>query len=199
MSIELKNIKITIGFAAAVFFAFVFNSGYTDGYVISVVSAAFHEIIHLLFLFICGVRRISVDILPGGIRIKSGEVRQLNYKKTILCTLCAPVFNLITAGICYIVNRKTNNELLTEAAVINLVLGTVNLLPLSFLDGGRAFQCMVSEKRDGEETEIITKKAEIVCLVLLGPPVLYLSFFEKMNIILIVFYAYCIFNCVSKK
>lgn len=199
MSIEFKNIKITIGFAAAVFFAFVFNSDHADGYVISCVSAASHEIIHLLFLFICGVRNISVDILPGGIRIKSGEAQQLNYKKTILCTLCAPVFNLITAGICYIVNRKINNELLTEVAVINLVLGAVNLLPLSFLDGGRAFRCVISEKRDEDATEIITKRAEIICLALTGLPVIYLCFSGDINIVLLVFYVYCIINCVSKK
>lgn len=199
MSIDLFGIRIKISFAAALFFAAAFNVSFADRYIISIVSALFHEMIHLIFILICGCRNITADIHPGGICISADGLRELNCGKTALCALSAPAVNLITAGALYVIYTKNGNGTLYGISGINFIIGAVNLLPLRFLDGGRAMECLLIAKLKNGDPDFIMNSVQTICAGLMGVVLITLTVLGKGSLLMYVFYFYCVYNIIQIK
>lgn len=188
-----KSLKISISFPAALFFALVFNISGETGYLFSLTAAAAHETAHILCMLACGCTGAEMVFHPGGIAIKPKGFERLGYGKTVLCILIAPAVNLIAGAVFFGIFRHSGNELFRDAAEINAVLGAVNLIPLSFLDGGRALSELLEYA-----SELPGKKrlecSDRIITVMLGFTAVIPCFFGKGSFFLVIFFAYCFFT-----
>lgn len=97
------------------------------------IFSALHELGHLSALCICGVRVDRVSLGAFGAVIRTGTMGHL---QEAICALSGPAVNLF----CFWALRKV----FPPAALISLLLGLYNLLPVDPLDGGAALRALLS-------------------------------------------------------
>ena len=192
MYLNIAGVRIHVGFAAAAFAAWALNSGRRRLYAIGFAGVLLHELTHLFLMRRYGCRRSVVEVLPGGVRISSDDARRLGYRQTLLVLLGAPAVNLVlgTAFLC--ARRFAPYAVLREAAAVNLALGAANLLPLSFLDGGRALWEYIAY-RYGDAAAGKASAADGICCALLLAAAAALAL---RGIYPIPYYAFCLYCLV---
>ena len=100
-------------------------------------AALLHELGHLFVMYLLRQPPRGINLVPFGIRIvKSGSVA--SYGKEALVYLAGPAVNLLCAGILLF-----TSNIVPRLALVHLVLGLFNLLPIGALDGGRLFSCLM--------------------------------------------------------
>ncbi len=191
------NIKITPAFA--VFFAFGANIFKNYTFLYSFLFALFHEAVHIVSLRVCGCHETVLEFLPGGIKMYSSGLGSLSHKKTIICTLSAPVANILTGALFYCAFLVWNKTAFNECAVINFMLGGVNLLPMSFLDGGRALSASLSLHFDCFSVRRISTAVSVVAIVFLCSVFFVLFCMKKYYLFLMFFCVYCVLGCICDK
>ncbi len=90
-------------------------------------SVLAHEFAHVgvLYLYGCKIRAVKLTLGSVGVEFRSSPEKY----EEIVSLLSGPLINLILSFFCYLLD-------LTTMFGVNLVLGIVNLLPVSGLDGG---------------------------------------------------------------
>lgn len=158
---------------------------------VTLVSALLHECVHLVFVIGCGCTDISLTLLPGGASLGCAGLETAGLANRLLVLLSAPLCNLTIGAALFALSYVPGVPDMKNAAVINICLGAANLLPVPFLDGGRALNAVLSvkygEKTVGEKIEA----AGAVTLLLLAAVALTLAFSGKDPIGAAVFTGYC--------
>ena len=191
MSVDFCGIRIRVGFTAAVFLACIANQGNWITILTGIGSVFLHEMTHLIFMERFGCRHATVDVLPGGVRIRCPEFDAMGSRQAMICLISAPVVNLTAALLLYLFSRRCFQEYLFQAAILNLTLGAVNLLPLSFLDGGRALYLLISIRYPVNGTERISFVIDVTLLVLMTAAAFVLICLRVISFHYYFFVAYC--------
>lgn len=112
-------------------------------FLITYVTLAVHELVHLYFLYREKIKVEGIILEPFGICIKTSAYGNKSPK----VFLSAPFFNILLAFLFYIVSKKTDNSLFLIISASNFVLGVFNLMPILPFDGGRAIMCIIKKKK----------------------------------------------------
>jgi len=105
-----------------------------DGLAVScLVAALLHEGGHLLAMLCVGVPPEDCVLGAFGARIRLGH-RLPSYRKNLVISMAGPAANFVCAFLLFALGRVT-------PAVVHLVLGLLNLLPATALDGGEILRC----------------------------------------------------------
>ncbi len=113
----------------------IFFSGKISDLILALVFILFHEICHIIFALIFGIKIEKITLTPIGM---TGSIFDENIKKykKILFYISGPLFNLLMALIFYLSNLHKD---LYSYFTINFIIGIFNLLPCYPLDGGNIF------------------------------------------------------------
>lgn len=202
MCIELRGVKIRLGFIAAAVCACLLNNASPALLAAGTFGVMIHELTHLLLMRYFGCRRPRVEILPGGVKIVSAEFETLGYRQASVCLLGAPAVNLLSAAALYAAVVMTDVDLLRYGAAGNLLLGAVNLLPMPFLDGGRALEYLLYCRFSAQSARAIVRKTGVVCLLLMAALSVYLLTMRIYPVGYFLFFGYCLVSqvsCMTKK
>ena len=192
VSVNIGGVRLHVGVAAAAVSACMVNYGSPQLLLIEIVAVALHEMTHLFVMLYYGCSRPSVEVLPGGIRMRADGFESLGYRQAAVVSLCAPAANLLAGFVFYLFWRRAPAALLRRAFVVHFVLGGVNLLPMSFLDGGRALQTCLASAGHSAAAESLGRGANAVCLSGIGVLLLFLAFRRIFTVPLWVFFLYCL-------
>ena len=193
MYLDIGGVRIHVGFAAAAFAAWALNSGRRRLYAIGFAGVLLHELTHLFLMRRYGCRRPAVEVLPGGVRISSEDAQRLGYRQTALVLLGAPAVNLAVGAAFLCAGRFASHAVMREAAAVNLALAAVNLLPLSFLDGGRALGEYAACRSGGPVAAGYVFVLDGVCCALLLAAAVVLAI---QHVFPVPYYAFCLYCCV---
>ncbi len=138
-SIGKTKIHITFFFAAGMVLFSVWQGGTAALCVLS--AALLHECTHLFCLCACKAVPEQLTIGLFGMRLSDEAVRLLPYKKELLCTLSAPMVNLLVSVL--LLPFLQYGALVQTLFAMHFSLGIFNLLPLRCLDGGRSLLCLL--------------------------------------------------------
>ena len=153
--------KISISvFSFAALFLFFYSQGFTYALIL-LASAALHEFAHLFFLCRFGTEITSISVFPFGIDIRA-DTSLLSYKKELICTLAGSFSNLIFAFFSYLLLLLSPSPVLMFFALSNLFLGLINLIPLSFFDGGKAIRLILYDNFDIDTAFYLHKATDIL-------------------------------------
>ncbi len=117
-----------------------------------------HEAGHFIALlaFDCKPQRISIGLF--GMRVEQDPAKRLGYRQNALVSLAGPAVNLVTFCI---LSFFHGNE---AAAMVHLVLGVFNLLPIEPLDGGQALYCLMVLRMEEETARKWVLRVSVITL-----------------------------------
>ena len=113
--------------------------------------------IYISFLFVALIAlMLATDktglALPTLFAVVIHEIGHLfvthRYNNDIAVALSGPTVNLILFGVLYINYTAFKNQTVLYYALINLIVGCFNLLPVIGLDGGTALFSIIAQKKD---------------------------------------------------
>ena len=134
MSFRIGRLTVEISFLFTAFFALLLSGGAKIMPVF--LSALLHETGHAVCLLAFGEKTLTVSLYPGGAAISRRG--SLTPGRELAAAIAGPSVNAIL-GFFSLLQK-------TEAAAVfsrvNFLLCLCNLLPISFLDGGRALGCV---------------------------------------------------------
>lgn len=155
MSFKFLGVQTYINFytlAAATVLLMIDRSGIAA---LCIASSVLHEIGHIAALKIFKTTPKKISFGPGGMKLTDNHLMRKSYKKDIAAALSGPAINIISFIVLYFFWRIFNHHILLMSAVISLVIGLFNLLPVAPLDGGRALHallCIFSSPSTAEKT-----------------------------------------------
>ena len=155
MQFKIKNTtyKISFSFLALILFAITVNK--SKAILILLFFAITHELVHLIFIYYFSVAPQNVTLTILGANISRGIIVTDNLNSEILINISAPVFNIITGAVFYLILRcnPNSNSILFDITDANFVLGFFNLIPFYSFDGGNALKYVLLKYIDEEKTE----------------------------------------------
>lgn len=191
MYLKLPRVTVYITFLFAAALALAVNVGRAGAVGVLFVSALLHECAHLALLISYGETDLTLTLRPGGASIENASLSALPYKKLLVCALAGPAVNLLLAAALFCCEKCFPGPFFGQAARVNLLLGGLNLLPLSFLDGGRALDCVFALKRKSPVPFRARRLADIALVLLLAAACLWLRLTGRDALFLALFTAYC--------
>ncbi len=115
-----------------------------DHFFILLISATIHEFSHVFLAMASKITVNKIIITPIGEIAEIGEIEKLSEFRKLAIMAIGPLVNLLIAGIFFLLPYK--NSFTESIMVINLALGTFNLLPVHPLDGGKMLQIWLGNR-----------------------------------------------------
>ncbi len=140
----------------------------------AVLAMLLHELGHLWAIHALGGRVAVLRLSWAGAEMRLSAARPLPPPKLLLCCLAGPGTNLLLWAVCVLLARHGAGEKLYLFAGLHLGLALFNLLPIRWLDGGRALESLLAALGRPEGGRRITAWAAAVLAILLLVGGLYL-------------------------
>lgn len=149
-----EKLQISIFSLFALIFFFMGQGSVYSSLVLA--SAVLHEASHLFFLYRYGAKILGVTIYLFGVDINA-DTSRLSYKKELTCTLAGCLSNAALALVSGVFLHFFPCEKLLFFMLCNIFLCIINLIPLSFFDGGRAIRLILYDCLDIDRAFYIHK------------------------------------------
>lgn len=136
--------------------------GFKGQVIISFAIVFLHEIVHYIAARFLGFSGFDVKFLPIGTVLQLKDLDEATPKQDLIISISGPLFNLISALLCFIVYIFYKNVWIDYLILSNLALGIFNLIPAFPLDGGRILRDILSMKMLYRKANEITLKISII-------------------------------------
>lgn len=149
---------------AMITFIFVMDKSYTA--IIGLISAFFHEIGHLIAIYLTKgkIKQVTFGLINIDI-VREEYSLDDNIKNELLVFSSGPLVNFIIALIFGLISTINNCALYQMISYQNIFLGIVNLLPINSLDGGKIFESILSRKLEYNLSEKILNITSFIFLI----------------------------------
>lgn len=177
MNFRIKQVYVSITwhFLALITFMLSLRS---ENVLYAVLFSLFHEIGHLASMIALGNAPQSVSFELTGINIKRTQEVNVSLSREIIIALAGPFMNLILFLFFVLVNFQNGSAKALNAASVNLIFMTFNLLPVKGLDGGKVLYYSVSKFFSYKTANIILMLSSVIFILLMfsyGAYVLYVT------------------------
>lgn len=188
MKIKLFGTKIQISFLFLAIASIVIFTDKTTLALPMLIAVILHETAHLVIMKAIGIQPKEVLLLPAQITI----IRDISVsnKKEVLISLAGPFCNIVLFVVFY--------RIKPEFAVINLLFGLFNLLPVNGLDGGEILAHFIAKAFNQNAAELTLKIINMVIGavgIFIG---ITLIFRGKLNFSLIIISIYFLLSAIVK-
>ena len=165
---------------------FLILSGKSKFYLMIFVFTTIHELGHILCGLFCGLKPVSIKIMPLGLNVMF-QKKQLSLWKEMLICFMGPLTNIIIACISAFI--CVNNQ--EQIVYTNILIGAFNLLPIIPLDGGRIIKIWLNNKYSFKMTYKYIKVISNITLILLScVGILMAIVLKNFSLIAVVFFMY---------
>ena len=198
MLLRFGRLRLRISFFFTAFLVLILAADVPEKPAVFFLSALLHEAGHLVCLLASGCRDLTVSLMPGGAAISGGAIGSLPLKNALLAVLAGPCVNLLLACALTVAGRA-GAGVPADAAPVNLALGIGNLLPVSFLDGGRALALLLTEAGRASFLLRGQKTLDLLVIALLFLAASIASLLGRSPLFLWGIAVYCLFRTVSSR
>ncbi len=141
MRFRFLGTEIYVSFLFVAVVAFMLCVDRTGLVIPTLLAVLVHETGHLFAMWLTECNPKSIRLVPASVRItRSFAAAQ---RKEWLITLMGPAMNLTVALVLGVNYHLSGNVGVLEFAVLNVILGLFNLLPVRGLDGGTAVRMIL--------------------------------------------------------
>lgn len=161
MKFRVFGTEIYISFLFAAVVAIMLATDRTGLALPSLFAVFMHEMGHLFCMWAIDTSPKSVRLIPASVQITRSIGS--SYKKDVAVALCGPIVNLILFLSLYFNYLAFSNKATLYYALLNLIIGVFNLLPVKGLDGGTVLFSLLVKKMDYNKACIVLR---IITLIL---------------------------------
>lgn len=189
------EIYISFLFASVITFMLLFDK---TGVILPLLFAVFmHEIGHLFMMYLRESAPKRIKLIPASVQITKSFTS--NYKSDILISLSGPALNVFLFLVFYF-NYKCHQNISTlYIALLNLIIGVFNLLPIKGLDGGTIFYCILCKYINVNKAELTLGVISFLGGMVLLLFAVLLTIRGKVNISLYIMGIYLLVTTIIKK
>ncbi len=196
MKFKLFGTEIYISFLFAAVITLMILFDRTGMAVPCLCAVIIHETAHLFAMWVleCAPKRIK--LIPASVQITTSLTRL--YKNDIIIALCGPLANLILFLTLYFNHLAFGNETTLYYALINLLIGLFNALPVAGLDGGTILFSLLAKKYSQNKAAIVLKIITAIIALSAIITAIVLTINGKVNITLYIIGIYLFVMCIIK-
>lgn len=126
----------------------------------SLFAVIIHEAGHLFAMWVLDVAPKQIKLIPASVQITADITRR--YKTDMAVSLCGPLTNLVLFGVLYFNFISFKNDAVLAYALINLIIGAFNLLPVTGLDGGTILFSVLARRMDYNRARCILRITTLI-------------------------------------
>ena len=196
MKFRLFGTEIYISFLFAAVITVMLATDKTGLIIPALFAVIMHEIGHLFAMWVleCAPKRIK--LIPASVQITSSFSGR--YKNDIIVAVCGPAVNFVLFFTLYFNYLAFKNQLVLYCALLNLIIGLFNSLPVAGLDGGTVLYSVISKKSNPNKAAVIVKKITLVIAFLIIVSAVVLTLKGKLNLSLYIVGIYLILMSIIK-
>lgn len=193
MQFRIRSTKIKISFSFLILFLLFSLNDNLKVYLISICASLLHELIHIFFVFYYkdSVSEISLNIFGG--KIEKANKRLLSNLQEAVINLSAPAFNILLGVTWLCINNNS------RWGLVNLFMGSFNMLPFSVFDGGRGLYYLLSIKTEDKTAKTIIHISSAVICIIFTIFSCYIFINYNRNYVLIMMSVFMLVTLFSKK
>ncbi len=197
MKFKLFGTEIYLSFLFLAFLTVMLATDKTGFMLPTLFAVLMHECGHLFIMWVLDCSPKRIKLIPASVQIVNSFSK--GYKNDILIALSGPCVNLLFFGVLYYNYLCFKNEFTLYFALLNLLIGVFNLLPVKGLDGGTVlFSCLCRLTDVNKAVLIVRLITVIVALAVIITAVL-LSIGGKLNVSLYIIGIYLLIMCLIKR
>ncbi len=155
MRLKLFGTEVYISFLFAAVIALMLATDKTGLALPTLFAVTVHEIGHLFCMWLLEATPKSIRLIPASVQITRSVTHR--YKNDILVALSGPAVNIVMFFTLYINYVAFKSQTVLYYALINLIVGVFNLLPVTGLDGGTALFSVIAQKKDVNKAMLTLK------------------------------------------
>ena len=146
----------------------------------SLFAIGVHEIGHLfaMWLLECNPKRIK--LIPASVQITSEITKK--YKNDIIIALFGPLVNFLVFFVFYFNYLAYKNQLVLCYALLNLLIGAFNSLPVSGLDGGTILFSLIAKKTTLNRAILTLKTITVITAIFVIAFAVFMTIKGKINL-----------------
>lgn len=133
----------------------------------SLFCSLFHEFGHIVAMLFFGERLRSISFSAVGIKIDKLSVTALSYSRETAVSLAGIFANCLLALVAFLCYRVLNFKPASDIAVVSLLIGGFNLLPIDSLDGARALYFILMSRIPERQADTVIFTVSVVSVLLL--------------------------------
>ncbi len=155
MRFKLLGTEVYISFLFVAVIALMLATDKTGLALPTLFAVTMHETGHLFAMWLLESNPKSIRLIPASVQITRSVTTQ--YKNDIIIALMGPIVNLVLFVTLYLNYLAFKNVTVQYYALINLIVGIFNLLPVTGLDGGTALFSLIAKRYDVSKAMLTLK------------------------------------------
>ncbi len=160
MKFKLFGTKIYVSFFFCALFTVMLATDRT-GLLLPVIFAVIaHETGHLFAMWALDCEPKQIRLIPASVQIIRDFSTQ--YRNDIIIAACGPLVNFVLALTFYFNYLAFEKEIVYYYALLNLIIGIFNSLPVKGLDGGTILYSVLAKKGDSSRAELTLKLITLI-------------------------------------
>lgn len=153
MKFKLLGTEICISFLFSAIITLMIATDKTGLMIPTLFAVIMHEAGHLFGMWILECPPKRIRLIPASIQITAPITKR--YKNDVIILILGPAVNFLLFGVLYLNYIMFRNETVLYYALINLLIGGFNSLPVKGLDGGSLLKILFSRLFNPQKAEII--------------------------------------------
>ena len=196
MRVRLFGTEVYISFLFAAVVTVLLATDRTGMIVPSLFAIIMHEIGHLFCMWALDCAPKRVKLIPASVQITSSFTK--GYKNDIIIAVCGPLVNFLLFFTLYFNYLAFKNKITLCYALINLVIGLFNSLPVKGLDGGTVLFSVLVKNIDYNKSVLILKGITVAVALTVVVIAVWLTLKGKINISLYIIGIYLFIMSILK-
>lgn len=185
MSFKIGKIPVNITWHFLALITFMLSL-HTENVMYAVLFSLFHETGHICAMSALGNAPQSISFEITGINIKRRQETGVSLAKEIVIALAGPFMNFVLFAFLMLIYVWSENIKLFNAASVNLILMTFNLLPVKGLDGGKAVYYFISLILSYKTAKIALSILSVVFILFMLSYGIYILYLTRRNFTMLI-------------
>lgn len=152
--------------------------------ILGFLACLLHEAAHVAAMLLCRRRLLEITFLPFGIRIRQESGLSKGYGAELLILAAGPALNLLLGAVLLLAACRSCPRI-AAFGIVNIFLGTFNLLPAGVLDGGGMLALFLRWSGHDGKADSICFIITVILLIPLFTLGIYLFFKSRYNFTLL--------------
>jgi len=193
---KLFGTEIYLSFLFMAFITAMLATDKTGFMLPTLFAVLMHEFGHLFIMWVLDCTPKRIKLIPASVQIVNSFSR--GYKNDILIALSGPCVNLLLFSVLYYNYLCFKNEFTLYFALLNLLIGVFNLLPVKGLDGGTILFSLLCKFTDINRAVLIVKLITAIFALAVIITAVLLTIGGKLNASLYIIGIYLLIMCLIK-